>query len=291
MGKSPGEGYSRRVNDYERVAETIRYLDEHQPSQPGLEQLATHVGLSPSHFHRLFLAWAGVTPKDFLQSLTLAHARRLLQAGESVLDSSLAAGLSGPGRLHDLCLTLEAATPGELKRRGHGWQISYGFATTPFGECLLAEGPRGLCYLAFGEPGVREESVEALRTVWREAALHRDDEAATRWAAGIFRRSPESQLSPGVRAFVLGSSFQVKVWNALLRVPPGALVTYGSLAEAIGQPSAARAVGTAVGSNLLAYLIPCHRVIRGTGLLGGYRWGVTRKRAMIGWETAGRDVP
>ena len=274
------------VSHYQRIAQVIRYLDAHHAEQPGLAALAGHLGLSPFHFHRLFSDWAGVTPKDFLQCLTLAHAKKLLRDGQSVLDSALEAGFSGPGRLHDLCVTLEAASPGEVKSGGKGWRILFGFAETPFGECVAGEGPRGLCYLAFVDAADRQAAEAALGETWPAAELARDDKAGARLAAQVFHRSKLEDERPGIRAFVRGSAFQVRVWKALLRVPPGSLVTYGRLAAAIGQPSAARAVGSAVGHNPLAYLIPCHRVIRETGLLGDYRWGQLRKRAMVAWETA-----
>ncbi|HXP62569.1 MAG TPA: methylated-DNA--[protein]-cysteine S-methyltransferase [Dongiaceae bacterium] len=274
------------ASHYERIAQVIRYLDAHHAEQPGLAVLAAQLGLNPFHFHRLFSEWAGVTPKDFLQCLTLAHAKTLLQDGQSVLDSALEAGFSGPGRLHDLCVTLEAASPGEVKSGGKGWSIRFGFAETPFGECIAGEGPRGVCYLAFVDGANRQTATAALEETWPQAELARDDQVVARLAAQVFHRSKPEQARPAIRAFVRGSAFQVRVWKALLRVPPGSLVTYGRLAAAIGQPAAARAVGSAVGNNPLAFLIPCHRVIRETGLLGGYRWGPARKRAMLAWETA-----
>jgi AraC family transcriptional regulator of adaptative response/methylated-DNA-[protein]-cysteine methyltransferase len=276
------------MSNYERIAQIIRYLDAHHAEQPGLAELANHLGLSPFHFHRLFLDWAGVTPKDFLQCCTLAHVKGLLRSGQSVLDSALEAGLSGPGRLHDLCVTLEAASPGELKSGGKGWTIRFGFAPTPFGQCIAGQCPRGVCYLAFVDGAGRPPARAALQETWPEAELARDDAAIARLAAQVFRRPDPEAERPRIRAFVRGSAFQVRVWKALLLTPPGSLVTYGRLAAAIGQPSAARAVGSAVGHNPLAYLVPCHRVIRETGLLGGYRWGQARKCAMLAWEAAPR---
>jgi AraC family transcriptional regulator, regulatory protein of adaptative response / methylated-DNA-[protein]-cysteine methyltransferase len=278
------------MNDYERIAQVICYLDAHRAEQPGLAELAEQAGLSPFHFHRLFSRWAGLTPKDFLQCLTLDYARRLLRQGETVLGAALEAGVSGPGRLHDLCVTLEAASPGELKRGGQGWKLSYGFADSPFGECLIGESPRGICYLAFAGLEGREEQVKALREAWPNAELIRSNKIAAERAAAIFDNPSASPGRESLRAYVKGSSFQVRVWRALLTVPEGSLVTYRWLAQAIGQPSASRAVGGAVGSNPLAYLIPCHRVIRQTGVLGGYRWGDTRKRALIAWETSRKSV-
>lgn len=274
------------MDNYQRIARVIRYLNEHHQEQPDLAQLAAYAGLSPAHFHRLFSAWAGITPKDFLQCLTLAHARELLARGNSVLDSALAAGLSGPGRLHDLAVTLEAASPGELQRGGAGWRLAWGFADTPFGRALLAESPRGLGFLAFVESPAGRAELAALRENWPRAELRRDDATAGRLATRVFQPHP----APGspLKAFVRGSPFQVRVWLALLQVEAGTLVSYGRLAAALAQPRAARAVGTAVGQNPLSYLIPCHRVIRETGVLGNYRWGRERKQAMLAWECAAR---
>ncbi|TCS71508.1 AraC family transcriptional regulator of adaptative response/methylated-DNA-[protein]-cysteine methyltransferase [Sulfuritortus calidifontis] len=274
------------MNDYDRVARVIRYLDRHRTEQPDLATLAEAAGLSPFHFHRLFRAWAGITPKDFLQCLTLEHAQALLRRGDSVLDAALACGLSGPGRLHDLCVNIEAATPGELKSGGEGWILRAGFAESPFGSCLVAESPRGICHFAFVEPEDRATALAGLQASWPRARLQRDDLAATRLAESIFLRPPASTALPPLRAFVRGTAFQVRVWRALLAVPPGKLISYGRLAAAIGQPRAARGVGNAVAQNPLAFLIPCHRVIRETGIVGNYRWGAVRKRALLAWESA-----
>jgi len=274
------------MNDYERVARVVRYLDEHHTEQPDLAELACYLGLNPFHFHRLFSRWAGVTPKDFLQCLTLAHARQLLHEGHSVLDTALSAGLSGPGRLHDLCVNLESASPGELKTGGARWTIAAGFAESPFGTCLVAEGPRGICHLAFVEAGTENAAWSDLRNDWPLAQWRRNDSMAARIVRRIFALPTGPNRRPSLRAFVKGSAFQVRVWRALLQVPAGQLITYARLAEAVGHPAAARAVGTAVGQNPLACLIPCHRVIRETGVVGNYRWGQTRKRALVAWESA-----
>lgn len=279
------------MTHYERIATVIRYLDEHHVEQPDLATLAEHAGLSPHHFHRLFAEWAGITPKDFLQCLTLAHARQLLRQGNSVLDVALAAGLSGPGRLHDLCVNLEAASPGEIKSGGAGWTLTFGLAATPFGRCLTAESPRGLCHLSFLDEGDEAAVSARLHGDWPKARLHRDDAAATALVRRIFTREAATCSGAPLRILVAGTAFQVKVWRALLHIPPGQLVTYGQLATAIGHPLATRAVGTAVGRNPLAWLIPCHRVIRETGALGGYRWGIARKRAMIAWESCPQEPP
>jgi AraC family transcriptional regulator of adaptative response/methylated-DNA-[protein]-cysteine methyltransferase len=280
--------YDGAMSDYERIERVIRYLDEHHRLQPGLGELAEIAGVSRFHFHRLFSAWAGVTPKDFLQCLTVEHAKTLLRQGRDVLSASLEAGLSGPGRLHDLCISLEAMSPGELKSGGSGLNIVFGFAATPFGDCLIGECERGVCHLAFIDGDGPDAALEELHDRWTGARLRRSDGTAADLASRIFARPGRHKKRPTLRAFVEGSAFQVRVWRALLRVPPGSLVTYGQLAAAIGQPGAARAVGSAVGQNPLAYLIPCHRVIRETGVIGDYRWGRVRKRAMVGWETSGR---
>jgi AraC family transcriptional regulator of adaptative response/methylated-DNA-[protein]-cysteine methyltransferase len=251
-----------------------------------LTAVAGRAGLSPFHFHRLFSAWAGVTPKDFLQCLTLAHAKELLRGGENILETALDSGLSGPGRLHDLCVSLEAASPGELKSGGAGWTISFGFAESPFGKCLIAENPRGLCHLSFVEN--EKSALAGLQNGWPEAKLERGDAAAEKVAERIFRPRAGSETGAPLRAFVRGTPFQVRVWRALLQVPPGTLTSYGRLANSIGKPTVSRAVGAAVGQNPLAYLIPCHRVIRETGVVGDYHWGATRKRAMIAWESSPR---
>jgi AraC family transcriptional regulator of adaptative response/methylated-DNA-[protein]-cysteine methyltransferase len=274
------------MDDYLRIARVIRYLDEHHAEQPDLRALAAYVGLSPFHFHRLFSAWAAVTPKDFLQCLTLAHAKDLLREGASVLDAALDAGLSGSGRLHDLCVGLEAASPGEWKSGGAGWTISAGLGDSPFGTCVIAEGPRGICHLSFVASDDGAAELAKLQESWPQARLHRDDATAARLAARIFQRPGRSDSQPALRAFVRGTAFQVRVWRALLQVRPGTLVSYGRLAASLGRPAAARAVGAAVAQNPLAFLIPCHRVIRETGVVGEYRWGAIRKRAIVAWESA-----
>jgi AraC family transcriptional regulator, regulatory protein of adaptative response / methylated-DNA-[protein]-cysteine methyltransferase len=210
----------------------------------------------------------------------------LLNKGNSVLDAALASGLSGPGRLHDLCVSLEAASPGELKSGGKGWTISAGFASSPFGLCLVAESPRGICHLSFAGSEDRGEEWAVLEEKWPQARLLRDDAAASHLAGRVFKRSAAGHSRPALQAFVRGTAFQVKVWRALLQVRPGMLVSYGHLAAALGELGAARAVGTAAGQNPLAYLIPCHRVIRKTGVIGDYRWGQARKRAIVAWESS-----
>jgi AraC family transcriptional regulator of adaptative response/methylated-DNA-[protein]-cysteine methyltransferase len=274
------------VNDYERIARVIRYLDECHAEQPDLSTLSKHAGLSPFHFHRLFTTWAGITPKDFLQCLTQSHARELLRKGKSILDVAMDTGLSGPGRLHDLCVNLEAASPGELKSGGMGWTVEVGVANSPFGRCLVGQSPRGICHFSFFDTGNLAVALAALQADWPNARLHRDDSMATRISTRIFSRNRPTRTQSPLRVLVQGTVFQVRVWQALLKVPSGTLVSYGSLATALNQPSAARAVGSAVGQNSLAYLIPCHRVIRETGIIGDYRWGSVRKRALVAWESS-----
>jgi len=271
------------MNSYARMERIIRWLDAHATLQPTLAELAAIAGVEESHFHHEFVRWTGVTPKDFVQCLSLADAKERLARGETVLDASTEVGLSGPGRLHDLCVSLEAATPGEIKSGGAGLTIPWGLAGSPFGPCLFGETARGICLLSFLE----EESIPAdLESAWPNANWVRDDQLAAGRLDALFQ--PSSEPVP-LRAWVRGSAFQVRVWGALLEIPSGALSTYGRLAAAIGRPGAARAVGTAVGSNPIAFLIPCHRVIRETGAISGYRWGVGRKRVLLAWEGS-RDM-
>lgn len=277
------------MNDhYERIANVIRYLDEHYVDQPNLDALAAVAGLSRFHFHRLFAEWAGITPKDFVQCLTVEHAKQLLRSGESALTTALASGLSGPGRLHSLCVTMEAASPGELKSGGAGWTVDAGFAASPFGTCLIAQSARGICYLAFVESDDLKTEWTAVQREWPNACVKRNDPVAEKLSANIFAADAPSRRP--LSAFVKGTPFQVRVWRALLQVPPGHLISYGRLAAAVGESRAARAVGSAVGQNPIAYLIPCHRVIRSTGALGEYRWGRLRKRVMLAWESHERPA-
>ncbi|MGB0582851.1 MAG: methylated-DNA--[protein]-cysteine S-methyltransferase, partial [Limisphaerales bacterium] len=286
VGASGSQWQLDRMNDFERIARIIRHLDENHREQPSLGDLAKLAGLSTSHFHRMFTRWAGTTPKDFLQCLTHQHARQLLRDGESVLDTALETGLSGPGRLHDLCVTLEAASPGEIKGEGEGMQIVYGFGATPFGDCILGETERGICHLRFVEQ--REEATEELKSEWPKANFSRNDASVKAAAQLMFAPQHRDARPRKLRAFVKGSAFQMRVWQALVTIPSGNLVSYGQLADAIESPRAARAVGTAIGANPIAWLVPCHRVIRETGVVGEYRWGRDRKRALIAWESLGR---
>jgi AraC family transcriptional regulator of adaptative response/methylated-DNA-[protein]-cysteine methyltransferase len=273
--------YNGRMNDFARIAAVIRHLNEHRTRQPALAEIAELIGLSESHLHRLFHRWAGVTPKDFLQCLTAEHAKRRLRESATVLDAALDAGLSGPGRLHDLLVTVEAASPGEVKTGGRDVGIEWGVAESPFGLCSIGWNARGICHLAFRETQTRSVPTE-LKRDWPYAQYTRNDRHAQKQADAIFNW--EGAPSAPIKAYVRGSPFQVKVWRALLRIPEGCVASYGRLAAAVCTSRAARAVGAACGANPVAYLIPCHRVIRETGVVEGYRWGTDRKQAMLGRE-------
>lgn len=272
-------------SDYARIAAALRYLETHYREQPTLDDAASYVGLSPAHFQRLFRRWAGISPKRFVQYLTIGYAKTQLAASRSVLDATYAAGLSSPGRLHDLFVAVEAVTPGEFKQRGAGLEIVYGFHQTPFGECLLAVTVRGICALQFVEPGQQTSAVDAVAASWPAATLAENPAETQAWADAVFPRDTRTGTRR-VSLLVAGTNFQVKVWEALLRIPPGRMRTYGDVAREIGCAGAARAVGSAVGANPIAYIIPCHRVIRSSGSFGDYRWGDVRKRAILGWEAA-----
>lgn len=274
---------SNKANDYRQMAELINYLGQHYVDQPSLEQMARVAKLSPQHFQRKFTAWVGVSPKSFIQFLTFDNAKKMLATGKSVMHTSHELGLSSPSRLHDLCLNIEAASPGEIKRGGEGLAIDYGFAFSPFGECLIASSPRGIVKLVFVDASNKDQAANELLSEWPQAIIKYNDQSAINIIEKIFNYEND-QASP-LSAFVKGSKFQLRVWNALLKISPGELISYGQLAQNIGQPLASRAVGTAVGSNPLAFLIPCHRVIRGNGIIGQYRWGSGLKRIMIAYES------
>jgi len=269
---------------YPIIEKALIYLDANAHARPSLAEVAESVGLSEFHFQRLFTRWAGVSPKRFLQFQTLEHAKQLLSEPRSLLDVTYEAGLSSPGRLHDLFVTIDAVTPGEYKRGGEGLRIEFGVHETPFGDCLIATTERGLCGLSF--IGAGDDPYDDLRARWPNAMLVERPDTTQGIAALIFGTSAPDIGAPPIRLHVRGTNFQLKVWEALLRIPPGGVSTYEQIAAAIGAPTASRAVGTAVGANPVAYLIPCHRVIRKTGAFGNYRWGAARKRAMLGWEAA-----
>jgi len=273
--------------DYLRIEKAIRFLDRERASAPSLTRVAEHVGLSESHFQRMFTRWAGISPKRFVQYRTAELVKQMLRDRRPVLEVSYEAGLSGPGRLHDLVLNAEAVTPGEYQRGGLGVTVRYGFHPAPFGECLIATTTRGVCHLAFVQPVSRREALDRLRKEWPLADLVPDQDA-TRAAVAKAFPPPGSAAQPSLAIHVKGTNFQLKVWRALLEIPVGQVTTYGAIAAAIGDPKASRAVGTAVGSNPVSYLIPCHRVIRASGELGGYAWGPDRKRVMLALESEQR---
>jgi len=273
------------TSDYERVEKAIRFLEEHASDHPSLDDVAMHVGLSQYYFQRLFSRWAGVSPKRFLQFLTAEKAKELLRDSASVLETAYEVGLSGSGRLHDLFVSVEAVTPGQFKNRGIGATIRYGIHDSPFGYCLMGLTEHGICNLWFLEEDNRERALEQFREEWKAARILEDNEMTRKVAERIFSPStPRERVD--LKLFLSGTNFQIKVWQALLKIPEGSVVSYGDLARWMGMPTSARAVANAVARNPVAYLIPCHRVLRNTGEIGGYRWGTARKRAMLGREMA-----
>jgi AraC family transcriptional regulator of adaptative response/methylated-DNA-[protein]-cysteine methyltransferase len=277
--------YSEMTSDYDRIEKAIQFIEQNLQQQPDLPTIASHVGLSEYHFQRLFTRWAGISPKRFLQYLTLNYAKELLAASHSLLDTTYETGLSSPGRLHDLFITYEAITPGDFKRNGEGLRIAYGYHQTPFGECLLAVTDRGICNLLFVGEGERREAINAVAANWSGARLVEDAAQTQPYTDQLFAAA-ESTERPSFHLLFKGTNFQVQVWQALLQIPPGTAVTYGDVAKLAGRETAVRAVGSAIGRNPIAYLIPCHRVIRQTGGFGEYRWGAPRKKAILGWEAA-----
>lgn len=275
----------RNSADYHRIERAIRYLDASAPTRPSLDDVARHVGLSPFHFQRLFTRWAGISPKRFSQVLALEYAKERLHESRNLIDATYNAGLTSGGRLHDLFVTLDAVTPGEFRDDGLGLRISAGFHASPFGEALIATTDRGVVGLTFHD-GSRRAALRDLADRWPHATIEERPRTTAPIASRIFHalevRDPDSLVPLGL--LVRGTNFQVKVWRALLQIPTGRVATYEDIATSIGAPNAVRAVGTAIGRNPVAFLIPCHRVIRTTGALGGYRWGLPRKRAMLAWE-------
>lgn len=274
--------------NYLRIEKAIQYLQDNFQRQPDLDEVAASVHLSPFHFQRIFAEWAGISPKRFLQYLTTGYLKERLQQSRNLDEAASSAGLSSQSRVYDLFTTLEAVTPQEYKAHGAGIRIDYGFHQTRFGECLIGVTPRGICWLAF--MAIDHDSgaaLEELKSSWHKSVFHHDQNLTGDVVRSIFSPEPENKL----HILVKGTNFQIKVWEALLRIPMGQLATYQDIASRIQHPNAQQAVGSAVGSNPIGYLIPCHRVIRKDGVLGEYRWSAARKKSIIGWEMAVRDRP
>ncbi len=268
---------------YEKIEKAIRYINENLKTQPGLDEIADAVNLSPFHFQRLFRQWAGITPKRFLQFLTITHAKQLLK-DSSVFDVSLEIGLSSQSRLHDHFVTLEAVTPGQFKNKGQDMTIEYGISPSPFGLAFIAATERGICQLSFTNKDNYPDLLESLRYAWPKADVLENHSRIQSLSNKIFHiHNPSNEK---FHLFVQGSNFQVKVWESLLRIPSGMAFSYQQVANSIDAPTASRAVANAIAKNPIGYLIPCHRVIRNTGVIGGYRWGCERKQAIIAWEAA-----
>jgi AraC family transcriptional regulator of adaptative response/methylated-DNA-[protein]-cysteine methyltransferase len=275
--------YQRLSEDYLRIEKAIQYLEIHYQDQPNLDEVAASIGISEYHFQRMFTRWAGVSPKRFLQYLTKEGAKELLNQSENLLDTTYQVGLSSLGRLHDLFVTTEAITPGEYKARGLGLAIRYGIHPTPFGKCLIGLTERGICHLSFVQTS-EGDAIDALVTEWKEAKMIEDHRSTAPLVAPIFDLRQREKTA--LHLHLSGTNFQLKVWEALLNIPAGEVSTYEHIAMEVGNPHATRAVGTAVGHNPIAVLIPCHRVIRKVGGFGNYRYGATRKMALLGWEAS-----
>ena len=270
--------------NYERIAAAIRFIKENRQEQPRLETIAGHVNMSPAHFQRMFQEWAGISPKNFLQYLNVEYAKRILkQTHASLFDTACEVGLSGTGRLHDLFVNIEGMTPGEYKNGGQALRINYSFAETPFGQVMVASTDKGICHLAFVDEG-EEEALGSLKQLFPNAAYTQCPDRKQEDALSVFNR--DWSKPDEIKLHLKGTSFQLKVWETLLKIPAGGLTTYADLATKSGHEGACRAVGTAIGRNPVAFLIPCHRVIKATGDIGNYHWGEVRKEAIIGWEAA-----
>ena len=279
---NPETDFKQSSEDYLRIEQAILYLENHYKEQPGLDEVAANIGLSEYHFQRLFTRWAGVSPKRFLQFLTKEGAKELLSNSENLLDTTHQVGLSSLGRLHDLFVTTEAVTPGEYKTGGEGLTIRYGIHLTPFGKCLIGLTERGICHLGF-VTGSEGEAIDSLINDWKEARMIEDYRSTAALVEPIFDLRYDTRIKP-LTLHLRGTNFQIKVWEALLQIPAGTATTYEGLAQRIGRPNASRAVGSAVGHNPIAVLIPCHRVIRKVGEFGNYRYGPLRKKALLARE-------
>jgi AraC family transcriptional regulator of adaptative response/methylated-DNA-[protein]-cysteine methyltransferase len=269
--------------DYERVQQALDYLSKNWREQPSLETMAAEMKLSPTYFQKLFTRWAGISPKEFLQVLTLDHAKNMLKNASNVLDATYDSGLSSPGRLHDLFVTYEALSPGEFKARGEGLKISYGWCPSPFGQALVMASERGLTGLAFADIGQENAVFEDMASRLPCAHYVEDSQKAARLARNIFQLTYNEETP--LRLHVIGTNFEIKVWETLLKIPVGQAITYSDIARAIKNPKAVRAVGSAVGRNPISFVVPCHRVLGKSGGLCGYHWGLTRKKAILGWES------
>jgi AraC family transcriptional regulator, regulatory protein of adaptative response / methylated-DNA-[protein]-cysteine methyltransferase len=277
------------AGDYERIRRIVAFISERWREQPSLEDIAAHVGLSTTHVHHLFRRWCGLSPKAFLQAITLDNAKALLADSASVLDTTYELGLSGPARLHDLFVTHEAMTPGDYKAGGAGLTLRVGYHPSPFGEAILVATERGLAGLGFVDGADRAAALTDMQRRWPKAAYVEDEAATAPLARRIFDPLSWRAEQP-LRVVLIGTDFEVRVWQTLLRVPLGRATTYSDIASRIGKPSASRAVGAAVGKNPISFVVPCHRVLGRSGALTGYHWGLTRKQAMLGWEQ-GRLAP
>ncbi|PQA89275.1 bifunctional transcriptional activator/DNA repair enzyme AdaA [Hyphococcus luteus] len=282
----PSPRFVQRLDAYEPVARAIDFLTANADAKPGLEETAAHVGLSPAHFQRVFKAGAGVSPKRFLQYLAAQEAKRAMAEGEDILSASFSAGLSGASRLHDLFLAAEAMTPGEYRRRGAGLVIRHAFINGPLGRVLIGATDKGVCWLSFADEGGDDRHLEEMMHDWTAAEFIQDKDYVAPLAAQAFAFALNCDMSEPLRLHVRGTNFQLKVWEALLKIPYGARCTYGDIAGEIGKPKANRAVGAAVGANLISVLIPCHRVILSSGVIHNYRWGVERKKTVLAMEEA-----
>lgn len=280
--------YSQLSQDYQTIEQVIHYLELNHKRQPSLDEIASRLGYSAYHFQRLFSRWVGISPKRFMQFLSVEYAKELLDQSESLMAASFEAGLSGPGRLHDLFVNSEAVTPGEYKRRGQGLTINYGIHPSPFGECLIGVTDRGINYLAFVQENDREYMLRSFREQWKYSILKEEQSYTVEYIHKIFPENLYQQPSP-LYIYLHGTNFQLKVWEALMRIPVGSVLSYEDLAGRIGHPGAARAVGSALAANLIPFIIPCHRVIQKIGTFGNYRYGSTRKKAMLGWESSRKE--
>ena len=285
VAKTPEVGNTLSMkSDYQRIAQAIDFINANAKQQPSLEDIAGHLHLSPFHFQRLFSQWAGVTPKKYLQILTVGRAKQLLAQSKPLLDVSNAVGLSSSSRLHDHFVQLEAASPGEFKAGGAGMEIQYSVADSPFGDVFIAVTPRGICKLSFLTNNNIDQQIAHLHKQWPNARLIKKTSETTKTVEALF--SGERNIDGPLSLYVRGTNFQINVWRALLQIEPGCINSYAQVAAAVGRPKASRAGGTAIGSNPIGFFIPCHRVLQQSGKIGGYLWGETRKHAIHAWESA-----